>query len=155
MAVLFLINSVVLLAIYFASAHLVVSFVGSRENSDSLSGGLKSSSKNIDEFFEGIEVANGLNENIDSLLEYLQISKTLQDGELCINELTTARDTAYATLATLDTLKKDFEYYENELDSLKNKYKELLKCETQPDLGCQDIDKLKALLNQAISNRRV
>ncbi|KAM7540203.1 hypothetical protein Aperf_G00000045645 [Anoplocephala perfoliata] len=56
MAVLFLVGSVVLLAIYFASADLMVSFQRSSDNSDSLSGGLKSSSKKISEFFEeGIE----------------------------------------------------------------------------------------------------
>ncbi|KAM7541193.1 hypothetical protein Aperf_G00000045632 [Anoplocephala perfoliata] len=144
MAVLFLVGSVVLLAIYFASADLVVSFVGSSDNSDSLSSGLKSSLKKTAEFFEegieggkektnaavkslvdqaNIEVANSLNENIDSLLEYLQIPQALQCGKSSVTEMTTARDTADATLATLDTLKKDFEYYENELDNLKKNIK--------------------------------
>ncbi|KAM7540129.1 hypothetical protein Aperf_G00000045625 [Anoplocephala perfoliata] len=170
LAVLFLVGSVVLLAIYFASADLVVSFVGSSDNSDSLSSGLSSSSKNIAEFFEegiergnqktsaavgnlvdqaNIEVVNGLSENIDSLLKYLQIPQALQCGKSSVTEMTTARDTADATLATLDTLKKDFEYHENELDNLKKEYKELLKCETQPDRGCQDIDKLESPINSS------
>ncbi|KAM7539500.1 hypothetical protein Aperf_G00000045584 [Anoplocephala perfoliata] len=56
MAVLFLVSSVVLVAIYLASADLVVSFFRSSDNSDSLSSGSSSSSKNISEFFEeGIE----------------------------------------------------------------------------------------------------
>ncbi|KAM7540577.1 hypothetical protein Aperf_G00000045590 [Anoplocephala perfoliata] len=141
MAVLFLVGSVVLVAIYFASADLVVSFVESSDNSDSLSGGLKSSSKNIAEFFEkgieggkektnaavinlvdhaNIEVGKGLSENIDSLLEYLQIPQTLQYGESSLNELKTARDKAARTLKRLQTLKEAFKKYEEVIGDLKN-----------------------------------
>ncbi|KAM7541417.1 hypothetical protein Aperf_G00000045690 [Anoplocephala perfoliata] len=165
MAVLFLVGSVVLLAIYFASADLVVSFVGSSDNSDSLSGGLSSSSKKIAEFFEeGIEggkektnaavknlvdqakteVANGLSENIDSLLEYLQIPQTLQYGKSSLNELKTARDKADKTLTNLQTLKEAFEKYEEDIDKLKNEYKGKLNCQPQSDSGCPDIDKLES-----------
>ncbi|KAM7541348.1 hypothetical protein Aperf_G00000045673 [Anoplocephala perfoliata] len=160
MAVLFLVGSVVLLAIYFASADLVVSFVGSSDNSDSLSGGLSSSSKKIAEFFEEgieggkektnaavknlvdqakIEVDKGLSENIDSLLEYLQIPQTLQYGKSSLNELKTARDKADKTL-NLQTLKEAFEKYEEDIDKLKNEYKGKLNCQPQSDSGCPDID---------------
>ncbi|KAM7540363.1 hypothetical protein Aperf_G00000045684 [Anoplocephala perfoliata] len=141
MAVLFLVGSVILLAIYFASADLLVSFVGSSDNSDSLSGGLSSSSKKIAEFFEegieggkektnaavkslvdqaNIEVDKGLSENIDSLLEYLQIPQTLQYGESSLNELTTAHDMVATTLRNLHTLKAAFEKYEKDIVDLKS-----------------------------------
>ncbi|KAM7540578.1 hypothetical protein Aperf_G00000045597 [Anoplocephala perfoliata] len=156
MAVLFLIGSVVLLTIYFASADLVVSFVGSSDNSDSLSSRLSSSLKNIAEFFEeGIEggkekrnaaneVVNGLIENIDSLLENLEIPQTLQYGKSSLPVLKTARDKADTTLTNLQTLKLDFENYEKEIVNLKKKYKELLKCQPQTDSGCPDINKLES-----------
>ncbi|KAM7541266.1 hypothetical protein Aperf_G00000045651 [Anoplocephala perfoliata] len=154
MAVLFLVGSVILLAIYFASAHLVVSFVGSSDNSDSLSSGLKSSSKNIAEFFEEgikrgkeetnaavknlvdqakIAVDKGLSENIDSLLKYLQIPQTLRYGESSLNELKSAQNTADTTLTNLRTLKNTFENYEDDIKRLKNDYN-----------NCPDIGKLES-----------
>ncbi|KAM7540798.1 hypothetical protein Aperf_G00000045604 [Anoplocephala perfoliata] len=143
MAVLFLVGSVVPLAIHFASADLVVSFVRSSDNSDSLSSGLKSSSKRIAEFFEegieggkektnaavenlvdqaNIEVGEGLIENIDSLLEYLQIHETVEYGESSPNEMTTAQNSVATALTNLRTLKEAFKIYEQIIVDLKNDY---------------------------------
>ncbi|KAM7541113.1 hypothetical protein Aperf_G00000045616 [Anoplocephala perfoliata] len=170
MAVLFLVGSVVLLTIYFASADLVVSFVGSSDNSDSLSSGLKSSLKKTAEFFEEgieggkektnaavenlvdrakIEVDKGLSENIDSLLDHLQIPQTLQYGESSLTELKSAQITANTTLTYLRNLNDTFEKYEEDIDNLKDEYKGKLNCQPQSDSGCPDIDELKSPINSS------